>query len=211
MNNYTVKILLLAVLIILMSCSNEKREQIENYIDNPKIEKLFLKDNEIRELDAKTDTVVLENYDKIHRDKIFELLATNQVITPRDKFRAALILQHTAAKYCEGQLTSLSPENFLLAYHLSSKALAELEELKDSVSIRKENYSRMIALNYDRYLLYSFGYQKYGTQFVFDNQGEMLLAPIDTTLATNEERKRYNVETLDQLLKKHKMKEMQNK
>jgi len=70
----------------------------------------------------------------------------------------------------------------------------------------------MIALNYDRYLLYSFGYQKFGTQFVFDDKtGEMLLAPVDTTLSNDKERKRHNVETLNHLLSRYKMKSMPRK
>jgi hypothetical protein len=114
-----------------------------------------------------------------------------------DKYRAALILQHTAAKICDGQLTSLSPENFLLAFHLSSSALNELKALNDSITIKKECIPRMVALNYDRFLLFSVGYQKYGTQFVFDDvTGDMLLAPINTTLTNDEDRKQYQVETL---------------
>ena len=75
--------------------------------------------------------------------------------------------------------------------------------------IQKENVIRMIALNYDRYLLFSFNYQKFGTQFLFDEQtNEMLLAPIDKTPSNDEERAKYKVEPLNELLKKHKMKPM---
>ena len=170
---------------------------------------MYQKDIEIRELDAKTDTVNLEDFDKIHREKIFELLATNQVITPFDKYRAALILQHTAAKFCDGQLTSMSSENFLLAFHLSSSALRQLKLKSDTITIEKYNFPRMVALNYDRYLLYSKGFQKFGTQFVFDDKtGDMLLAPVDTTLSNDEERRKYNVEPLRSLLDKYKMKPM---
>lgn len=177
--------------------------------DNPYIEKLYLKDVAIRELDAKTDTVILENYDKVHREQIFQFLAENKVVTVRDKIRAAWILQHTAAKVCDGELTSISPENFLLAYKLSSTALTQLEHQKDTLTIRKENIPRIVALNYDRYLLCTFGYQKFGTQFVFDDKtNEMLLAPIDTTLSNDEERKKYNVESLPELLNQYKMKSM---
>ncbi|WP_407524351.1 hypothetical protein PDL71_01270 [Lacibacter sp. MH-610] len=195
-----------------VGCSATKQAQVIQNEDNLLIEEMYKKDIEIRELDAKTDTVNLEAYDKVHREKIFQLLADNKVITPKDKIRAAWILQHTAAKICDGELTSLSPENFLLAYKLSSSALAELEKKNDTATIRKQNVPRIIALNYDRYLLYSFGYQKFGTQFVFDDtSGEMLLAPIDITLATDDERKKYNVEPLHVLLKKYKMKSMPNK
>lgn len=192
-----------------VSCSPTKQNQSIAKEDNPLIEEMYKKDIEIRELDAKTDTVNLESYDKVHREKIFQLLSENKVITPKDKIRAAWILQHTAAKICDGELTSLSPENFLLAYKLSSSALSMLETKNDTATIRKQNIPRIIALNYDRYLLYTFGYQKFGTQFVFDDKtGEMLLAPIDTKLATDEERKKHQVEPLSLLLKKYKMKPM---
>jgi len=64
-------------------------KQVVLLVDNPTIIKMYLKDIEIREFDSKTDTVNLEDYDKIHRDKIFVMLAKNQVITPMDKYSAA--------------------------------------------------------------------------------------------------------------------------
>lgn len=209
MNHLIVKTFSLATLILISSCTVKKKEIAIATKDNALIEELYLKDIEIRELDAKTDTVNLENYDKVHRAQLFQLLAENKVVTSRDKIRAAWILQHTAAKFCDGELTSISPENFLLAYQLSSTALAELEIENDTLTIQKENIPRIVALNYDRYLLFTFGYQKFGTQFTFDDKtGEMLLAPIDTTLSNDEERKKHNVETLNVLLTNYKLKPM---
>lgn len=208
MRNFHLPFVLIA-LVSFLSCKEAPQEKTVKQVDHPEIEQLFLKDIEVRELDARTDTIILENYDKVHRNRIFELLATGEVKTPLDKFRAALILQHTAGKLCEGELGSVSPENYLLAYHLSSAALKELQAANDTTSLQQENFPRMVALNYDRYLLYTDGYQKYGTQFVFDAAtGASLLAPIDTTLATDEERKKLNVEPLNELLSKHKMQPM---
>lgn len=196
---------ILIISLLSLGCSNNIK--IKKSTDNPLLDALYKKDIEIRELDAKIDTVNLEKYDKIHRDKVFQLLSDNKVITPKDKMKAAWILQHTAAKSCDGELTSISPENFLLAYHLSSSALKELNDKKDSSIIKKENISRIVALNEDRYLLFTYGYQKYGTQFVFDDKsGEMLLVPIDTTLANDVDRKKHQVEPLKTLLSKYKMK-----
>ena len=206
-----INLIIISTSCLLIGCKTFRNQKaISELKDNPLIEKMYFKDIELRKIDAKTDTVILENYDKIHREKIFELLANYGVKTPIDKYRSALILQHTAAKICDGQITSISSENFLLAFKLSSAALNELKLNNETIYIEKENIPRMVALNYDRYLLFTFGHQKYGTQFVFDElTGEMLLAPIDTTLSNDEERKKYNVETLDQLLKKHKIKPMQ--
>lgn len=211
MNNLILKSFSLIILISIISCSIKNNQQVLETKDNPLIKELYLKDVEIRELDAKTDTVNLENYDKVHREQIFQLLAENKVVTNSDRIRAAWILQHTSAKFCDGELTSISPENFLLAYKLSSTALTQLEIEKDTLTIKRENIPRIVALNYDRYLLFTFGYQKFGTQFVFDEKtDEMLLAPIDTTLSSDEERKKHNVEPLNVLLSKYKMKPMPN-
>lgn len=207
MNKFIVKLFSFFVVTSIIACSIKKNEPVLETQDNPIIKAIYLKDVEIRKLDAKTDTVNLEDYDKIHREQIFHLLAENKVLTSKDKIRAAWILQHTAAKFCEGELTSISPENFLMAYKLSSVALSQLEKEKDSLTIRQNNIPRIVALNYDRYLLFTFGYQKFGTQFVFDDKtSEMLLAPIDTTLSNDEERKKYNVEPLNVLLTKYKIK-----
>lgn len=212
MDTILIKSFFCFLLFAIVSCSTDRNEQVTKENDNPLIEKLYLKDIEIRELDAKTDTVNLEDYDKIHREQIFQLLAESKIVTIKDKIRAAWILQHTAAKFCDGELTSISPENFLLAYKLSSTALSQLKKDKDTLTIRKENIPRIVALNYDRYLLFTFGYQKFGTQFVFDDKtGEMLLAPIDTTLSSDVEREKYNVEPLNALLRKNKMKPLPKK
>lgn len=203
--------IILMVLVLAFSCTAKKPTSAVNK-DNLLVETLYQQDLTIRELDAKTDTVNLEAYDKKHREQIFQLLANNQLQTPKDKVRAAWILQHTAAKYCDGELTSLSPENFLLAYQLSVAALNELTAQNDTATIRQQNVPRIIALNLDRYLLYSFGYQQFGTQFVFDDStGEMLLAPVDKSLSSDEERKKFNVVPLAQLLAKYKMKPLPKK
>lgn len=212
MNNTAVKLFSFFVLTSIIGCSIKNNVQLLEIKDSPLIKALYLKDVEMRKLDSKKDTVNLEDYDKIHREQIFQLLAENRVLTSKDKVRAAWILQHTAAKFCEGELTSINPENFLLAYKLSSVALSQLETEKDTLTIRQENIPRIVALNYDRYLLFTFGYQKFGTQFVFDDKtGEMLLAPIDTTLSNDEERKKHNVEPLKILLNKYKTTPMKNR
>jgi len=60
--------------------------------------------------------------------------------------------------------------------------------------------------------LFTCGYQKFGTQYVFDDKtDDMVLAPIDTTLCNDVERKKHNVEPLKLLLSKNKMKQMPNK
>ncbi len=198
------KLLIVPMIFFMLNCSKEKPSlEPDHSVDNQALKEMYLKDIEIREQDERTDTVNLESFDKVHREKVFELLADNKIVSPNDKYRAALILQHTAAKICDGEITSISPENYLLAYHLSQNAMLKTPKARDL------NIPRMVALNYDRYLLYSQGYQKYGTQLIFDDtSGEMVLAPMDTTLATDQERSQYQVEPLRVLLSKHKIKSL---
>ncbi|MBN8650585.1 MAG: hypothetical protein J0L67_04120 [Cytophagales bacterium] len=153
------RILLLPLLLLSLSCHQKRKANEPEPADSHIIKTLYEKDLEIRKLNALTDTIDLEKYDQGHREKIFQLLAENKVFTPSDKIRAAWILQHTPAKVCEGELTSLSSENFLLAYYLSSSALAQLTQEKGTLTMKKENVPRITALNYDRYLLFTFGHQ----------------------------------------------------
>jgi hypothetical protein len=132
-----------------------------------------------------------EGKDREHRKKVMELLVNGKIITPTDKLNAALLLQHTSAIYCNNELKSHSPENFLLAYILSKSAY-------DTGEIKAASY---VAITYDRYLFFTEGYQKYGTQKVYDEETDSFLwAPIDTT-TTDEERVKYNVAPLSELLK----------
>ncbi len=128
------------------------------------LEKIYARNIALRKLDAKTDTLNLEKHEQIHREQIFQLLAHNKAITSKDKLRAASELQHTGVKYCDGALASKSPEKFLLAYKLSSVALSLLKKENDTLTVSKWNVPRIIASNYDRYLLFTKGYQKIGTQ-----------------------------------------------
>ena len=81
MNNFIIKSSSLILLFLAFGCSVNKISQNNKISDNQIIKELYLKDIEIRELDEKTDTVNLENYDKKHREQIFQLLAENKVIT----------------------------------------------------------------------------------------------------------------------------------
>jgi type III secretory pathway lipoprotein EscJ len=62
-------LIILSALFLIVSCHNNVERQIVKIEDNSLIVKLHSKDIQIRELDFKTDTVNLENYDKIHKKK----------------------------------------------------------------------------------------------------------------------------------------------
>ncbi|MBN2088720.1 hypothetical protein JW964_03865 [candidate division KSB1 bacterium] len=129
--------------------------------------------------------------DEERRRRVLELLAEGAVITPLDKFNAGLVLQHTGLRFCGDEMQSLSAENYLLAHFLFRQAMKG--GVKDA--------AYMTAASIDRYLSYTQGFQKYGTNRVFDQStGEEYLVPIDRGV-TDEERAIYGVPALQELLK----------
>jgi len=180
---------ILSINIVTGCTCNENRSSASN---NSELMEMALEDQKIR---TSGGDEPLEDIDKIHRSRVMELLAESQVKTPVDKFNAALILQHTALTFCNGKIASISPENYHLAYFLSKSAFES--GYKDA--------GYLTAATYDRYLLYTKGYQKYGTQQVYDDKSnELLWAPIDS-MTTDAEREKYYVSPLKTLLKEFKM------
>lgn len=129
--------------------------------------------------------------DDARRRRVLELLATGAVQSPRDRLHAALILQHTPAAVCDGKLTSASAENYLLAHHLAHAAFeAGLAEA-----------GSLVAVTIDRYLSFTEGRQRYGTNRLVDlASGEMYLPEIDRTVS-DEARSALGIAPLDELLK----------
>lgn len=129
--------------------------------------------------------------DDARRRRVLEMLAIGAVSTPRDKLNAALILQHTPGKVCEGKLGSLNPENYLLAHYLAQSALeAGLAEA-----------GPMVAMTIDRYLSFTEGRQRYGTSQLVDlATGQTYLPAIDRSIS-DEARAELGVPPLATLLK----------
>lgn len=194
---YTQFLLALCALVPLSSCNTSPDLYSSPVINNAELEQLVVTDQKMRE----NDTLDMEPIDKVHRLRVMEMLAADQIQTNEDKFNAALILQHTALTFCNGNLVSISPENYYMAYSLCKSAF-------DS------GYSEaayMTAASYDRYLLYTEGSQKYGTQKIYKEEtGEMLWAPIDST-TTDAERAAYKVKPLKELLAESQMQSLQGK
>lgn len=182
--------LILLVIILIMSSCNLKTIETE---DNQELLEMVKEDQKLRTSDTDEPW---EPSDQIRRHRVMELLVNGQIRTDNDKMNAALILQHTGAIFCDGELKSLSPENFYLAYTLAKSAFEN----------GNADAAYFTAATYDRYLLYTEGYQKYGTQRLYENDEEVW-APIDST-TTDEERAKYNVPSLEELLKQYKMKEL---
>lgn len=167
--------------------------------DNVELQQMVVKDQQIRLIENREFN--LESVDKVHRQKVMELLANGLIKTNKDKLSAALILQHTSLSYCNDELKSNSIENYWLAYELSKSAFESGEK----------GAGYYVAITLDRYLLYTLGMQKYGTQRVIDDKTEEeIWAPIDS-LTTDKEREIYGVPALDSLLRRYKMKPYQAK
>jgi hypothetical protein len=115
------------------------------------------------------------------------------VKTPEDQFNAALVLEHTPLTYCEKRLVSVSPDNYLLAHYLFTGAFEG--GYKDA--------RHLVAASLDRYLSFTVGVQKYGTNRIINPEtGKEEWVPIDRQ-TPDSERAKYGVPPLAELLKKY--------
>ncbi|HJP60987.1 MAG TPA: hypothetical protein VJ865_13350, partial [Gemmatimonadaceae bacterium] len=124
-------------------------------------------------------------------------IAAGRVITPEDKFNAALVLDHSPMTFRDNQLAAVSPDNYLLGHYLAN----------DAFEAGYGDAKVLVAQTLDRYLSMTTGCQKYGTnRFINQATGAEELAPVDRK-TTDQERARYGVPPLDTLL--HQYKEQQ--
>lgn len=155
---------------------------------NPLLRELAKEDQSARLGEQITDKSARTDFDRIKL--VLAEIGKGAVKTPRDKFYAALVLQHTPMKYCGKTLGSFSPDNYLLAHHLFLSAFKS--GLKDA------GYLSACAI--DRYLSSTEGHQKYGTNRITNQEsGKEELVPIDRK-TTDLERAKYGVPPLSTLL-----------
>ena len=122
---------------------------------------------------------------------VLSLIGSGELKTPEDKFNAALVLQHTPLTFCDKQLVSKSPDNYLLAHNLFKSAF--------EAGYKEARY--LVAASIDRYLSFTEGYQKYGTNRIVNQEtGKEELVPIDRK-TPDSERAKYGVPPLSTLLK----------
>lgn len=117
--------------------------------------------------------------DKIRRKKVYELIKNGKVKTGRELFMAALVFQHGGTK------------DFKMAIKLSAKAI-------------KLGYSRakwLWAAATDRSLMDAGKKQRFGTQFRKEKGGKYVQWPVDPK-TTDEDRKKYDVRPLKEMLKR---------
>lgn len=142
--------------------------------------------------DARTGKKVVRT-DEQRRVLVLALIAQGAAVLPEDKFNAAVVLQHTELTFCGKQLVSASPENYLLAHYL----------FKSAYKSGYKDARFLIAASLDRYLSFTKGYQKYGTNRVVNQKtGKEEWVPIDRK-TTDSERAQYGVPPLAVLLKQY--------
>lgn len=125
---------------------------------------------------------------------VLRKMAAGEVKTAKDRLHAGLILQHTPLELKDGKLQSKSQDNYLLAHYLFLRAMEEGE--------KAAGYLAAAAM--DRYLSFTEGIQRYGTNRVIDPATEQeLLVPIDRSVS-DAERARFGVPPLQELLKRYK-------
>ncbi len=128
---------------------------------------------------------------------VLQRLAAGEVKSGKDRLHAGLILQHTPLEVRDGKVVSKSPDNYLLAHYLFLQAMEEGEGAAKYLA----------AASIDRYLSFTDGVQKYGTNRIIDQKTEEeLLIPIDRN-TSDEERKRFGVPPLKELLQRYKEQE----
>ncbi len=176
---------LILVFSVLFILANRCTAQAPTAAVSDELRAMTDEDQRMRQAES-TDPQAQFDADQRHRLRVLELLAEGRILLPEDKVRAALLLQHTNAIFCDGQLKSESLENYLLAHFLArSAALAGHRPAR-----------RMAAAAIDRYLVFSGKPQKYGTQYRFDEKaGKEVLLEIDPA-TTDAERAEWDVEPL---------------
>jgi len=158
---------------------------------NSELKKLAQQDQAVRLLPPEEASKV-NWHDDDRVQLVLEFLAKGTVQTSEDKFYAALILNHTPLGSCDGRVVAKSPYNYLLAHYLAKQAF---EAGYKAAGI-------MVAQTMDRYLSFTVGHQKYGTNRVYDQTtGKEELVPIDRSVSDSE-RAKYGVPPLAELLKK---------
>jgi hypothetical protein len=121
---------------------------------------------------------LLTERDTLRRQAVRELIQSNELTTADDFYYASMIFHH-----------GNSIEDSERAMELSKKA----------IDLGHEKAKRMYALCIDRYLIKQGKLQKFGTQYHKRDANSMWeMIPLDPN-TTDEERRKYDVESLEQL------------
>lgn len=153
-------------------------------------------DNPVLSRAAAEDQAARRGPSPIERDDerlktVLEQLAADGVRTAQDQLNAAIVLQHSPLAVRDGRLVAVEPANYLIAHLLAKTAFAE----------KPEEAATLVAQTIDRYLTFTAGVQRYGTNRLINQvTGAEELVPIDRS-TTDAERAIYGVRPLAELLK----------
>lgn len=180
MKHHQVSILVVALLCIFLPLKNAHGQ-------NPLLRQLAKEDQDFRNGKEVART------DRERQKLVLALIAQGASMVPEDKFNAALVLDHTGLTYCDQRLVSKSADNYLLAHYLFTSAFES--------GYKDARY--LVAASFDRYLSFTEGYQKYGTNRVVNQEtGKEEWVPIDRK-TPDSERAKYGIPPLAKLLKQY--------
>lgn len=167
------KIQLLTFLLLLFSVKTFSQMK-----DNPELQKMADDDQNARKAD-RINWKILNREDSLRRVRIFVLLQEDKVKTAKDNFNSGIVFQHGGDTISSG-----------MAVKSFEKAL------KMDPGLNRWWYAAAV----DRDLMYRKKPQIYGTQFIKDKTTNSKWAryKIDTSKITDEQRKYYSVETLQE-------------
>lgn len=149
--------------------------------DNSELQKMYNEDQSSRMV-KDIDWTVLSKQDKERESRVSELIKLGQIVTGKNYYNSAMIFQH-------GSDT--------IASSMAVKQMRKAIELDTTIN------KWLLAAAIDRDLMRRQKPQIYGTQFVKNNgETKWKLYDIDATQVTDDERKYYGVETLEEQLVK---------
>lgn len=184
MANQTVKVLLILNLIVstgilvpwVMSLPVAAQSTTTSSKDNEELARLYEQDQSDRtpENEELLGWRIITARDKARELRAKELYANNALQTGADYYHAAMILQHADL-----------PEDYLLAHELCVVAISKGEQRAKSLAAKSE----------DRFLMAIGRPQRFGTQFVSQNNGPFRLYTMDIGV-TDELRRLMDVPSL---------------
>ncbi len=146
--------------------------------DNQTLKNMFDEDQGTR-LNDKIDWKILLKQDSVRRSEVQVMINQNKLLTTNDYYRAAMIFQH-----------GTDSVSYKMAMNLSKKAY---------VVDTSNHFALLLTVtSLDRYLLSIGKPQIYGTQFMI-RENKWYLRDFDTTIVTDNERKRYGAKTLNEI------------
>lgn len=154
---------------------------LSNYIlaqNNPELQKMYDDDQSARMV-KNIDWTILTKKDKEREKRVFEMIDAGEIKTGKDYYNSAMIFQH-------GNDT------------IASKMA--VEHMKKAINLDSTINKWLLAAAIDRDLMRRDKPQIYGTQYIKNDktEGKWKLYTLDPSKITDEERKYYNVETLEE-------------